>query len=131
MIIRFGDATSISTIAALAGVTAATSQRWYIQANRNTTNVGVNYGIGNFQAVSPGLSSGVVAIAGQSGYRNGVLDATVTSGTIPSLAILIGARNTDGSAANFQACKIQALAIYSTTLSAGEVATITTAMQAL
>lgn len=86
---------------------------------------------GTYQSVSP-KQSGVVGFAGNKVY----LDGSAQTGTITSAAgtmqeIYIGCRNRGGTPFYFINAKIQAVAIYSTTLSAGEVATITTAMQAL
>lgn len=79
-----------------------------------------------------GNTSGVCAVAGNKAYIAGVSQ----SGTIPAEAgtiqsLYVGCRNQGGATAFFINAKIQALAIYSTTLTAGQVATITTAMQAL
>lgn len=78
-------------------------------------------------------AGGVMAVAGGAAYYNG----SAESGTISTLtaatavALTIGAYNTSTSPTGFLSGKIQALAIYNVTLTAGEVATITTAMQAL
>lgn len=81
--------------------------------------------------LSGGQSSGVIAIVGASGYINGVLDATLPANADTGLALHIGSLNRDGTASNFIGATIQALAIYSITLSAGQVATLTTLMNAL
>jgi hypothetical protein len=77
-------------------------------------------------------ASGVFGIAGLDCYANGTLASTLTdtwSGAIISL--YIGCRNQNNAPDSYAACKIQALAIYSATLTAGEVATLTTLMNAL
>lgn len=77
---------------------------------------------GNYAEDSPYMVSGVMAVSGASGYRNGVLE--VTCGTAPgtwSRAIYIGAANAVGTALYFQACKIQSVVISSVTLSAAAV----------
>lgn len=79
-----------------------------------------------------GNTSGVHAAAGNKAYMNGTVQAgsiATNAGTIQPL--YIGCRNQGGTAVNFINAKIQALAIYSTTLAAGEVATLTTLMAAL
>jgi len=81
--------------------------------------------------VGTSVSSGVQGIAGNTAYYNGSRDGTIVSAANTGLTMYIGALNNDGSPLLYLSGKIQALAIYSTTLTAGEVATITTAMQAL
>lgn len=78
------------------------------------------------------LTSGVVAVAGNTVYRNGSAESgTMTAASSTTIPIVILARNVNGGINSYSAVKIQALAIYNVTLTAGEVATITTAMQAL
>lgn len=83
--------------------------------------------------VSPGVASGVLALCANNGYYNGSLDTTLSSswtGTPP--AITIGGRNQGaGSIASFFGGYIQAVAIYSITLSLAEVSALTTDMNAL
>lgn len=92
----------------------------------------VIYGLGGTISVAPALDSGVVAISGQRAYRNGSVDGgTISSwsGTT-SLIIYIGAANR-GVPNNYFAGNIQAIAIYSDTLSGAEVAAVSAAMAAL
>lgn len=111
------------------GSLSPTLQRFYIDPNR--TSVGILYAAGGSVTVASGIDNGVLAIAGQSAYRNGVLDGAIPASTISAAAIYIGARNNNGVADVFRVCKIQAVAIYSTTLSDSEVAMITARMNLL
>lgn len=90
------------------------------------------YGNGNYRAFLTGLTSGVIGFGGNQSYQNGsAVGATIPSnaGTIP--AIYIGARNTNGTMEYPISAKVQAVVIYSSVLTAGNVATLTTAMNAL
>jgi len=81
-------------------------------------------------STSTALTAGVLAIAGQQGYKNGVADgATISawSGTNTESIRIAKA----GTAASFSNSRIQAIAIYSTTITAAQVLAITSAMQAL
>lgn len=90
----------------------------------------VYYCWGRYVQITPGLSSGVLAIAGLQPYRNGIAEAsTIPSGMTSGKALYIGAIN--GSAGYYLTGKIQALAIYSVTLTADQVAAISAAMAAL
>jgi len=129
MIVRFSDATANASFRAMIGSLSPTLQRFYIDPNR--TSVGILYAAGGSVTVASGIDNGVLAIAGQSAYRNGVLDGAIPASTISAAAIYIGARNNNGVADVFRVCKIQAVAIYSTTLSDSEVAMITARMNLL
>lgn len=78
---------------------------------------------------APGMTSGVLALAGITGYRNGVAEATV--GETTSRAALIGAQNNETGAVAFWTGNIQAVAIFSAVLTAEQVAALTNAMNAL
>ena len=81
----------------------------------------------------PGMASGVLAFAGQQGYRDGAADGgaiPTSSGSYP-YTVFLGATNFSGGAANKWPGVICALAFYNTTLSAAQVAAVTTAMNAL
>lgn len=109
------------------------SSYFFIRHNQGGTAVGYYYGSNGVSTVAPGATSGVLGFAGTSAYRNGVLNGTITGGTIPTFThgIYIGGYNSSGSFFEAFSGKIQALAIYSTTLTAGEVATLTTLMNAI
>ena len=99
---------------------------------RRAANSAVGYFSGQFLQVAPAMSDGVMAVAGIYGYRN----ATVESGTIPSApgsfsACFVGAANNGGSPLLYFSGSIQSIAIYNTTLSAAQVAAISSAMSAL
>ena len=76
-------------------------------------------------------AGGVMAVAGRDGYNNGLLDGTVATGAAPAIDMYVGALNLSGAASQFFDGKIQAVAIYSTTLSADEVKEMTIRMALL
>lgn len=92
------------------------------------TGTQVIYGNGAFLAPSPILVTGVLAIAGNKGYRNG----TAESGTIGTQAGSFQAVRIGYAGANnrFKG-KVLAFAIYSATLTSGQIATVSAAMAAL
>ena len=91
-----------------------------------------NYsGYNRFKA-APKASSGVLAFAGERAYRNGADEGiTLINNSNIGLSIYIGARHDSSGPKLFIDASIQALAVYSTTLTAAQVAAITAAMQAL
>lgn len=94
--------------------------------------IGVTYGNGGQVVVAPNATGGVLGMAGATAYRNGASDGSISNTwNDTGVAIFIGANTNGGAATGFIAAKIQALAIYSTTLTAGEVATLTTLMNNL
>lgn len=99
-----------------------------------TTGTQILYRNSGTVAVSAPVTSGVLAVAGTQGYKNGVAEG----GTIPNPganaftgAVYIGCRNQNGSPLNFMAGSVQAFAIYSGTLTLADVVAITAAMQNL
>ena len=88
---------------------------------------------GNYNK-SPVVASGVIGIVGKAAYINGASVGTIdTSASLTDVQIFIGAslNKTDGAVTNYYNCKIQAFAIYNTTLTAPQVAAISAAMAAL
>lgn len=76
-------------------------------------------------------TSGVVAIAGATGYLNGSSEGSLAADADTGLAVFIGALNQAGSPSNFTNAAIQAFWIASSTLNGTQVGQMTTAMQAL
>jgi hypothetical protein len=94
------------------------------------------YGSGGFVSVSPQLVSGILAISGQQGYRDGAADGAPASawGGATTRHILIGAMSEGDNnlpVTTFCGAKIQAFALAATTLSAPAVAALSAAMAAL
>jgi len=87
---------------------------------------------GSSTVASGGYLSGVTAIAGQQGYKNGVAHgSTIPFGSLSGTAkIALGAESINGTLSGTNV-KIQAFALYNTALSASQVAAISTAMNAL
>lgn len=78
-------------------------------------------------------TGGVLGVAGNRGYYNGTQDSDVILGwnTTSSYEIPIGCRNRFGVFGAYCGTKIQAMAVYSATLTAPQVAAISAAMAAL
>ena len=77
-------------------------------------------------------TSGAFVIAGTALYVDGALDPLVLGGgSSPGVPVYILALNNNGSPSSYTTSYIQALALYNTTLSAAQVAAVTTAMNAL
>ena len=92
---------------------------------------GVVYSNGTQNQSLPELAAGVLAIAGNQGYRNGMADVTVTDwGGAATRDVYVAATNS-GVANQFLNGNIQAIAIYSSTLTAPQVAAVSAAMAAL
>ncbi len=110
MLVRYTGATASQT---MLGVYSG-SDRFFALAGYyfNT----VTYWAGNAKNVSPALASGVIGLAGNKGYRNGVAE----SGTIPAgagsitHAIYLLARNTTGTATEQFSGSIQAYVVWNT-----------------
>ena len=120
VIVRFSDAASgVYTMCGSIG-----SGRHRIMPNRSNL---VYYGD---TTKSPGMTSGVLAIAGTTGYRNGTSEGAVSIGASTN-PYYIGAQYETGNAVAKWSGKIQAVAIYSTTLDATQVAEVTAEMAAL
>lgn len=129
MIVRYSDATTLSSI--IAGSESSTTTRFFL-SNSFSGGAGCGYGYGGFTLVGPRLQTGILCVASTNGYRNGTIDTSAVgtwSGTA-TRSIYIGAYN-NGTVAFPFAGKIQAVAIYTATLSAAQVAAISAAMAAL
>ena len=129
LIVRFSNVGSFGVpVFACASAGGATPyfgvEPWDNSANQR------RYFAGNIYGTGTRAAGGVMAVAGNQGYYNGSADG----GTIPTAAGTLQAFFI-GKLGLFNgfwfAGKIQALAIYNTTLSAAQVAVISTAMAAL
>jgi hypothetical protein len=82
--------------------------------------------------ITPRIDSGTVAIAGNKAYSNGSLVGTLTVGSVANTyKLYIGAINNNANIISFFNGIIKSLAIYNATLTAPQVAALTTAMAAL
>ena len=129
VLLRFSGATSDG---ALYGFwdNAATYQEFGYQRYLGT----FYYASGAYIAgTHPTDHAGVIAIADRTCYLNGAPDKTLGASTLPSCTIYLLARYESGSgmAGFFSAASIQAFAIYSDTLTAVQVSTVSSAMAAL
>lgn len=135
MIIRYSGFAAGSS-KALAGTykdTGSPQGTFLIQSDSAAAMAIRNGSIASVATNAPALAAGVYGIAGRTAYRNGVAESNLfPANTGPgAYSIYIGAMHYQTGAANFGASTIQAIAIYNTTLTAGEVATLTTRMLAL
>jgi hypothetical protein len=79
--------------------------------------------------VTPGLVTGVLAIAGKNGYRNGVFDGTISAGNaVGTGALWMMAINNSGVILQPETGNLIAIAIYSTALTSPQVAAVSAAM---
>lgn len=114
----FGSDTSSNGIYAQVRYTSGTVHTY----NNGTTRI----------STGSALTSGVIAIAGTRGYLDGVEETSALNNSIGTPAVIyIGCRLSSGSASSSYAGNIQAIAIYSSVLTAPQVAAVTAAMQAL
>ena len=105
------------------------ADRWAVYPKR-----GITYNSGNEIKVTPAISSGVVALTKNEGYRNGSLDTNALTGHSANWRITIGGRskNMDGTSCEFfSKSNCQAFALYNINLSADCVAAVSAAMAAL
>ena len=92
----------------------------------------VRYWNGNGVSVAPPLLAGHLAVAGDTGYRNGVSEgAPIPTYTGAAIQMWIGARNNLWVAELFCQVYVQAMAFYDCTLTAPQVAAVAAAMAAL
>lgn len=131
LIVRFSGCSA--ALSALAGSYRSFSGRYPGMYIYNRVSAKVSYAQDSAISVSPAISDGILAVAGAYGYRNGAIDSTAISPYeyAANLQIYIGAHNFNSIAADILTGTIAAIAIYSTTLSAADVAALTARMAAL
>lgn len=132
LMVRFSGSVVGSTATdTIAGLGNATANRFLI-TNENVA-TGMVYGAGGFSSATPQIAAATMAVAGQQGYRNGTAEGGTISGAAwtTTRTVYIGANNNGGTANNFFAGNIHAVAIYNTALTAAQVAAVTLAMNAL
>jgi hypothetical protein len=130
ILIRFSDSSGNGRCAA--GSWDGTNNTRFIIIPRRSAADNHQYGGGGDLFAGVRLASGVMGVANQACYLDGSGDGTTDaawSGT--GVAIFIGALNNNGTLVQYFEGKIQAAAIYSTTLSAGDMSALTTRVQAL
>lgn len=129
MAVRFANVSPASTFRVIVGSQGVGNTRFYIAFGSNPRYV---YGNGYVNVIDSGLTNGVLAHAAQYCYKDGVSDGQISdafSGT--GKEIYVGAHNSIGVLEFFLSCQIQAVSIYSTTLSAGNNTTLAARMNAL
>lgn len=129
MIARFSD---IANGGILCGMTSQAGNGFLLWPVQTTNH---RYYNGSFRSIAGAVTAGVMAVVGASGYLNGIEKTTTIPGGIDNATvdIYIGAYNLNNlnSPASPIDAKVQAFAIYNTTLTAGQVLAISTAMAAL
>lgn len=125
-LIRFSDTTNNAGVMFGHAATAA------FQITPRYSNLAI-YSSGGSLTAASSLANGVIGMAGNVAYRNGSAETgTIASGAGTFAAVMIGARSNASNVANaLWIGKIQAVAIYNTTLSAAQVAAISSAMSGL
>lgn len=131
MIVRFTGAAGTAVNMWMVGVNSGGDNKFYLSPS-----FALNdrlYGGGGFTIIGGDLASGVMCISNNQPYLDGSTDGgTVTawSGTQTD-SVFIGCLNNGGSPLFYWNGNIQAMAIYSTTLTGGNVASLTTAINAV
>ena len=132
MIVRFSSAGTTNYIC-LVGAEVSGEGGVYFEMRPYHDAINKLYASGNYKAVTESpASTGVMAVAGTSGYLDGVEDVSgipAKAGTFPTF--YMGAVHHDGGAERLWNGNIQAVAIYSGTLTAKQVSLITHRMNAL
>lgn len=129
MLVQFSDVPSGA--GALAGIDDSTDLRFYLWP-RYLGDTQKVYAEGNLQVVTGAVAAGNLALSGQQGYYNGVADGSAIAAFAgaPTKHLLIGSATAAGSnaAGNFGQSHIQAVAIYSGTLTPTQIAAVALAM---
>jgi len=131
IMVRFSDAPAAGTFQSIAGLGWAGGQGFMLAITTATSRR--SYYSGSLVHVGILTQNGVMAIAGNQGYYNGVANgATISAAAFTNtFALVIGALNQANSIVSFFNGKIQAAFVASSTLTAGQVAALSTAMAAL
>ena len=130
MIASVGSYVGVDYVAICGGSPPAGDARFALWAKGGDFEVA--YLNGGVVLTSPVLSTsgGIIAVAGNKGYRNGVHEATITQAETPATAIVIGKDSRYFTSYGLSGY-LHGVAIYSTVLDATQVATLSTAMAAL
>ncbi len=128
---RFDNAAVIAYSALIADWTTVNARFGLFPIYAGTNNM---YGNGGLRQIAAAAhTSGVMGIAANQGYFNGSTEGSPMSpfsGTSTN-ALYIGARNIGGVASTFYQGNIQAIVIYTTTLTGQQMSDMTTAINAL
>ena len=130
VIVRFSGAMG----GVLAGSRDAAAAGLYTAATPAATSYYFQYGANGNKIVINGqaVAAGVLAIAGPNGYLDGVQKTTMLSNTITNpVALYLMALNNNGAVVSSHLGSMQAAAIYSSVLTAAQVAAVSAAMQQL
>jgi hypothetical protein len=111
VVVRFSDSAPLSYI--VVGVASALGAGMQLYTRRLSGQAA--WRSGGLLDSSPTMTDGVMGIAGQAAYRDGVLEGTIPDWTTAETrAFFVGANNNVGSPSNFFAGNVQAVAIYDT-----------------
>lgn len=136
LFVRFSDATADdgTNRRILFGASPSDGNRFGLQPWRVSGGIGtIGYLNGLYVFTAPHLATGVIGFSASTAYRNAVADGTIPDDTsITTPPLFIGAAAGDlGTPQNFCPAKIQAIAIYSVTLTPAQVSAISASMAAL
>jgi len=94
---------------------------------------GLTYYINSTALTTSLITSGVLAFAGKSAYKNGIADGTISAGALtpPAQDIYIGSGHRAAGPIFYYSGKIQAAAVYNSTLTSTQVAAVTNGMNAV
>jgi hypothetical protein len=128
---RFADADTNNAVILGARNSAGTDTRYYLIPWYAVDDAA--YGLATLQARGSRVTTGTMAIAGLTPYLDGSPNGANLSGTPFAMGagLAIGALNTAGSLSNYCAAKVYAVAVYAVTITADQVAAVTTAAGAL
>lgn len=131
LIVRFDNALASGGFVAIAGAGWAGGQGLMLSLTHSLSRR--SYYNGGLLHITGFVTNGVLAAAGNKGYYNGTADAGTigTSATPNTYALAIGALNQTNSIVSFFNGRVQAVAAYSSVLTAGQVAAVSAAMSAL
>lgn len=127
LIARFSNAAPADSFRIIVGARGSLNSRLYIAAGNTPQRT---YGGGGALIVAGVSTAGVMAVANQDCYWNGVAEGTTSAAWSGTSSVLWIARDPSGSFA-YTSCRIQAAIIYSSTLNASQVAAVAAAMAAL
>ncbi len=131
MIIRIANHTGAGVWSILAGQQTYGGARNLLLGSTYASNA--EYWSGGFLRQAPLLATGTLAVAGNVAYRNGISDGNLSDAgsSDTHFGIYIGACNYQNDPIRYGNGSVLAFAFYNTTLTADQVAAVSTAMAAL
>jgi hypothetical protein len=125
-ICRFSD-----TVAKASGVMGIAQGGYYALQPKRASGTERGYWAGDFLGFSPAMTSGVMCVAGNKPYKDGLAETGTIATAAGTIIYSMRLGGWTGGSETFYQCKIQAAAIYNTPLSAAQVLAVSTAMAAI